>query len=150
FSSSFTTTRSGSSATTAATSGSFVPPTAGSSGCSQNRVTPTGVTPHASNVSVIEGTRLTTRTGRPLHPVEELGLLGLVLLGRDHALVAKPAQLLDLLGDAVARGHRARRRRARCARCAWCDRGRLHVAELVADALAHPIEAAVRVDLHLL
>ena len=33
-------------------------------GCSQNRVTATGAMPQASSVSVTEGTRLTTRTGR--------------------------------------------------------------------------------------
>ena len=43
------------------TSGFFVPPTAGRPGAVQKRVTPTGVTPQASSVSVIEGTRLTTR-----------------------------------------------------------------------------------------
>ena len=46
----------------ASMSGSFVPPTARSSGCSQKRVTATGVTPHARRVSVADGTRLTTRT----------------------------------------------------------------------------------------
>ena len=45
----------------AGTSGFFVPPTVGRSGCSQNRVTAIGVMPHASSVSVAEGTRLTTR-----------------------------------------------------------------------------------------
>ena len=52
-------------ATMAATSGSLVPPTCGRSGCSQNRVHATGVTPQASSVSVTDGTRLTTaRRGR--------------------------------------------------------------------------------------
>ena len=63
FSSSSTTTRSGASSTIVATSGFLVPPTARMSGCSQNRVHATGVIPHASNVSVADGTRLTTRIG---------------------------------------------------------------------------------------
>ena len=68
FSSSHITTRSGASATMAATSGSLVPPTCGRSGCSQNRVHATGVTPQASSVSVTDGTRLTTRAcGRARH-----------------------------------------------------------------------------------
>ena len=45
----------------AATSGSLVPPTWVSWGCSQKRVQATGSTPQASNVSVTDGTRLTTR-----------------------------------------------------------------------------------------
>ena len=55
----------------AETSGSLVPPTWWRWGCSQNRVHATGSTPHASSVSVTDGTRLTTRgvttplTGRP-------------------------------------------------------------------------------------
>jgi hypothetical protein len=39
----------------------LVPPTAGRSGCSQNRVHATGSTPQARRVSVADGTRLTTR-----------------------------------------------------------------------------------------
>ena len=48
----------------------FVPPTAVSSGCSQNLVTATGTTSQASNVSVTDGTRLTTRTATS-QPVEQ-------------------------------------------------------------------------------
>ena len=50
----------------AATSGFFVPPTVGTPGASQKRVTATGVTPQASRVSVTDGTRLTT-TSPPAH-----------------------------------------------------------------------------------
>ena len=63
FSSSLTTTRSGLSIEIWATSGSFVPPTVGMSGCSQKRVQAIGVTPRASSVSVAEGTSETTLTG---------------------------------------------------------------------------------------
>src|SRR5262249_59988595 len=61
FSSSFTTTRSGASATIASTSGFLVPPIVGRSGCSQNRVHATGSTPNARSVSVTDGTSETTR-----------------------------------------------------------------------------------------
>ena len=62
----------------AAMSGSLVPPTCVKSGCSQKRVQATGVTPHASSVSVTEGTSETTRGCS--HAIEQLRLL-LVELG---------------------------------------------------------------------
>ena len=61
FSSSFTTTRSGASATIAARSGSFVPPTAAARGARRSGSPRPGDTDQASSVSVTEGTRLTTR-----------------------------------------------------------------------------------------
>src|SRR5262249_44384617 len=108
FSSSFTTTRSGSSATMAATSGSLVPPTVGKPGCSQNRVTATGRTPQASSVSVTEGTRLTTRTGRRrgqwaagrsavrVGDAEESTLLDVELLAGERAALQHALELLEL------------------------------------------------------
>ena len=43
--------------------------------------------------------RVGGRHGAPLHPVEQLGLLRLELLGRDRALVAQGHELRDLVGD---------------------------------------------------
>src|SRR5580704_4774577 len=82
----------------AATSGSLVPPTALSSGCSQNLVTPTGRMDQASKVSVTEGTRLTTR-GNNSEPVQQFCLGCLELRLRQDAALAELVELLDLLGD---------------------------------------------------
>src|SRR5258708_25118192 len=65
FSSSFTTTRSGASATMAGTSGRLVPPTVGTPGNSQNRVHAIGTTPSATRVSLADGTNDTTRGAAP-------------------------------------------------------------------------------------
>ena len=101
----------------AATSGFLVPPTWGRSGCSQKRVQATTSAPSASNVSVADGTRLTTRTrqypellpepsaasGQQSRTVsgsaEELALLVLELLVGQRAAVAHALQLLQLGGD---------------------------------------------------
>src|SRR5579859_4209481 len=102
------TTTSGRKAMMAARSGSLVPPTALSSGCSQNLVTPTGRMDQASRVSVTDGTRLTTRNDKS-EPVEEFGLGCLKLRLRQDATPAKLIELLDLLGDRQFpwSGHRA-------------------------------------------
>ena len=52
-----------------------------------------------------EGTNDTTRITW-LHPVEQLGLLRLELLGRERALVPEGRELRDLVGHVRRRGRR--------------------------------------------
>ena len=104
----------------AAMSGFFVPPTSLIAGCSQNRVQATTSTPSASNVSVDDGTRLTTRIDAEsgtscaeatrarlaaVRSAQEAALLPFELLGRQRAAVEHALQLLQLAGD-VERGLR--------------------------------------------
>src|SRR4051794_4020690 len=104
FSSRSISTRSGPSATMAATSGSFVPPTWTIVGCSQKRVHATGTTPHAMSVSVSEGTRLTTRT--PASAAEQARLLRVELFLCQRATLQQTLQLLQLTGDIERRSDR--------------------------------------------
>ena len=104
FSSLSITTRSGDSATMAATSGFLVPPTVGTPGASQKRVTATGVTPQASSVSVTDGTRLDAPGAPSIHSRSSSSrLLGLELGVGDQAPPAQPVELLDLGGYRPAR-----------------------------------------------
>ena len=73
----------------ASMSGSLVPPTWGSSGCSQNRVQAAGGWPQLMRVSVADGTRLTMFIGwDPLHrhSTSGIGYTGLGMAAGNRTL----------------------------------------------------------------